>query len=165
MVLITSSLQATENALPPYTSFPDNAPYLYEQNHLTLLQLQIRKREEIENYKKVLPYIGSAIGLTIFYIALREHFTTLSYAVGSYYTVSMLLHILGALEKYKARKIFTTLASTSITNQANRCYYLLNDDQFICLGLKAGYTHRELIDLATKLGRLDIAYKLKSIIA
>lgn len=80
------------------------------------------------------------------------------------------LKIWNFIETFKARRLFKYLSNKKISPSGelidgeltNAYPYLLSDEQFHVLGIKAGFTETELVKLAKESGRIDLAYKLRA---
>ncbi len=136
---------------------------------ITLLNQRIDNKGKLTLCDSALPYAGILLtGLVV--TASQDKLPTLLYSLVTYGIVKAFLMGAISLESWKAQKLFKFLASSTISphgelvpHNCSNFPFVLNDDQFVYLGLKAGFSELDLIALAKTLGRIEIAYKLKHI--
>lgn len=136
---------------------------------ITLLTQRIDHKSNLTLCDSALPYAGIVLtGLVV--TASQDKLPALVCSLVTYGIVKAFLVGAISMESWKAQKLFKFLASHTISpngelipHHHSNFPFVLNNEQFVYLGLKAGFSELDLIDLAKTLGRLEIAYKLKHI--
>lgn len=138
------------------------------------LQTKIEDCEKIARYNTILSYSVIAVGVSMVCIS-DERLKAFVYSFISWGGISGILTLWNTLQIKRCHYLFKTLAGKRVnslgeiiegkySHLSSHSSYLINDDLFLLLGLKSGFSELELIDLAKTLGRLDTAYKLKTLI-
>lgn len=139
-----------------------------------ILQTKIEDCEKIARYNTILSYSVIAVGVSMICIS-DERLKAFVYSFISWGSVSGILTLWNTLQIKRCQYLFKTLARKRLnsvgeiiegkySHLSSNTSYLIHDDLFLLLGLKSGFSELELIDLAKTLGRLDTAYKLKTLI-
>lgn len=148
-------------------------PYVYGNayeipSEVLKLHHRIENIEKITLCNNILPYGMVAIGGALVCISDYK-MQALMYSVASYIGLTGFLTVYSVIQKLRARYYFRQFASKRVgpngtlieSHLAPHFPYALTDNQFVVLGLKCGFSELELIDLAKRFGRLEVAYQLK----